>query len=83
MTRDFIHASQFCRFIRPLSENVAKNVNFAPFSTRHYNGVLWKTHFFLLLSCIKTFTLRKLDTISFSKTNITQYGSMIEVYIKA
>ena len=23
-----------------------KNVNFASFSTRRYNGVLWKTHFF-------------------------------------
>ena len=23
-----------------------ENVNFAPLSTRRYNGVLWKTHFF-------------------------------------
>ena len=63
MTHDFIHTSLYCRFLRPLSENVIKkggggvtvvvfkisdleNVNFASFSTRRYNGVLWKTHFF-------------------------------------
>ena len=60
MTHDFIHTSLYCRLLRPLSENVIKrgvtvvvfkiydleNVNFASFSTRRYNGVLWKTHFF-------------------------------------
>ena len=60
MTHDFIHTSLYCRFYRHLSENVIKkgvtvfvfkisdleNVNFASFSTRRYNGVLWKTHFF-------------------------------------
>ena len=60
MTHDFIHTSLDCRFQRLLSENVMKkgvtvvvfkisdleNVNFTPFSTGRYNGVLWKTHFF-------------------------------------
>ena len=80
---------------RPLSENVIKrgvtvvvfkiydlkNVNFASFSTRRYNGVLWKTHFLGLPSCIKTFILKKRVTILFSK--LTQDGSMIEISIKA
>ena len=62
MTHDFIHTPLYCRFYCLLTENVIKkgggvtvvvfkisdleNVNFASFSTRRYNGVLWKTHFF-------------------------------------
>ena len=60
MTHDFIHTSLYCRFLRPLLENVIKrgvtvvvfkisdleNVNFASSSTRRYNGVLWKKHIF-------------------------------------
>ena len=75
MTHDFIHTctSLYCRFYPILTENIIKgggsplsfsryltlHVNFASFSTRHYNGVLWKTHFLGLRSCIKTFILKK------------------------
>ena len=61
MTHDFIHTALYYRFYRLLTENVIKkkggvtvvvfkiydieNVNFVSFSTRRYNGVLWKTHF--------------------------------------
>ena len=61
MTHDFFHTSLYCTLKRLLSENVIKkgvgvavvvfkisdveNVNFASFSTRRYNDVLWKTHF--------------------------------------
>ena len=41
-----------------------KNVNFASFSTRRYDGVLWKTHFFGgLTSCIKSFISEKMGHI--------------------
>ena len=95
MTHDFTHTSLYYRFKRPLSENVIKkgvtvvvfkisdleNVNFASFSTRRYNGVLWRTHFLGLPSCIKTFILKNGSQFLFQK--LSQYGSMIEVYIKA
>ena len=59
-----------------------KNVNFASFSTRLYNGVLWKTHFFGTSLLHKNlYSEKKRVTIFFQ--NLTQYGSMIEVYIKA
>ena len=58
-----------------------EHVNFASFSTRCYNGVLWKTYFLGLPSCIKSFSSRKKRVIFFQK--LTQYRSMIEVYIKA
>ena len=41
-----------------------------------------KCTFLGLPSCIKTFVLQKRVTIFFFQ-NLTQYGSMIEVYIKA
>ena len=95
MTHDFIHTSLYCRSYRLLKENVIKrgvtvvvfkisdlkNVNFASFLTRRYNGYLWKTHFLGLPYCIKTFVLQKRVTFFFQK--LTQYDSMIEVYIKA
>ena len=83
MTHDFIHTSLYCRFYRLSTENVIKkrvtvvvfkisdleNINFASFSTRRYNGVLWKMHFLGLPSCIKTFILKKRVIIFCSKTN--------------
>ena len=73
MTHDFIHTPLYCRFFHLLTENVIKkgvtvvvfkisdpeNVNFASFSTRRYNGVLWKTHFPGTSLLHKTSTLKK------------------------
>ena len=74
MTHDFIHTFLYCRFLRPLSENVIKkggvtvvvfkisvleNVNFASLSTRRYNGVLWKTHVFATSFLYKNFYSEK------------------------
>ena len=46
-----------------------KNVNFASFSTRRYNGVLWKTHFFGTSLLHKNLCSAKTGHIFFSKTN--------------
>ena len=59
-----------------------ENVNFASFSTRRYNGVLWKTHFLGTSLLHKNLYSEKNGSHFFSK-KLTQYGSMIEVYIKA
>ena len=89
MTHDFIHTSLYCRFERLLIENVKKgsplsleNANFASFSTKRYDGVLWKTHFFGTTLLHKFFYSEKRVTIFFFQ-KLIQYGSMIEVYIKA
>ena len=98
MTHDFIHTSLYCRFYRLLTENVIQrggvtvvvfkisdleNVNFALFSTRRYNGVLWKMHFFEISLLHKNFYSEKKKRVTFFFQKLTQYGSMIEVYIKA
>ena len=47
-----------------------KNVNFASFSFRRYNGVLWKTHVFGTSLLHKNlYSEKKMGHIFFSKTN--------------
>ena len=59
-----------------------KNVNFASFSSRGYNGVLWKMHFSGTFLLHKNLCSAKTGHIFFFQ-KLTQYDSMIEVYIKA
>ena len=60
-----------------------ENVDFVSFLTRRYNGVLWKMHFLGLPSFIKFCILKKKNKngSQFFVKKLTQYGSMIEVYI--
>ena len=74
MTHDFIHTSLYCRFLRPLSENVIKkggvtvvvfkisdleNVNLHHFRPIIIMAFYGKRTFLRLPSCIKTFILEK------------------------
>ena len=75
MTHDFIHTSLYCRFLRPLSENVIKKGGGSPLSFSRYltsqTSILHhfrldvimafygKRTFLRFPSCIKTFILKK------------------------
>ena len=60
-----------------------ENVDFVSFLTRRYNGVLWKMHFFgtSLFHKILYSEKKKKNGSQFFVKKLTQYGSMIEVYI--
>ena len=54
-----------------------ENVNFASFSIRRYNGVLWKTHFFGTSLLHKNLFSEKKNGSQFFLQKLTQDGSMI------